>query len=50
MKLEIDIEVKYGYKIPSLSTNIKNAVIYAVDNAAGINLFGININVKSISK
>ena len=50
MKLEIDIEVKYGYRIPSLSTNIKNAVIYAVDNAAGINLFGININVKSISK
>lgn len=50
MKLDIDIEVEYGYNIPSLSSNIKNAAIYAVDYATGINLFGININVKSIFK
>ena len=50
MKLDIDVEVKYGYNIPDLSSNIKNTAIYAIDYATGINLFGININVKSISK
>jgi uncharacterized alkaline shock family protein YloU/adenylate kinase family enzyme len=48
MKLDIDIEIKYGKNIPKLSSEIKNVVIYAIDNATGINLFGININVKSI--
>ena len=50
MKLDIDIEIVYGYNIPHLSSIIRNVVIYAVDNATGINLFGININVKSIAK
>ena len=40
--------VKFGEKLQNLSSIIRNAVIYAVDNATGINLFGININVKSI--
>lgn len=50
MKLDIDIEIKFGINIPKLSSEIKNVVIYAIDNATGINLFGININVKSISR
>lgn len=50
MKLDIDIEIKFGKNIPNLSSEIRNAVIYAVNNATGINLFGININVKSIKR
>ena len=50
MKLDIDIEVKFGKNIKNLSSEIRNVAIYAIDNATGINLFGININVKSISK
>lgn len=50
MKLDIDIEVKYGINIPKLSHTIHNAVVYEIDNATGINIFGININVKGISK
>lgn len=50
MKLDIDIEIKFGYNIPKLSSEIKNTIIYAIDKSTGINLFGININVKSISK
>ncbi|MEG2348791.1 MAG: Asp23/Gls24 family envelope stress response protein [Clostridia bacterium] len=50
MKLDVDIEVEYGVNIPSLSSKIKNTIIYAVDNATGINIFGININVKSIAR
>lgn len=50
MKLDIDIEIRFGFNIPKLSSEIKNTVIYAIDKSTGINLFGININVKSISK
>lgn len=50
MKLDIDIEIEFGYNIPKLSSEIKNTVIYAVDKSTGINLFGININIKSITR
>lgn len=50
MKLEIDLEVFYGTNIPSLSSKIKNVVIYALDSSTGINLYGINVNIKSIVK
>ncbi|MEG2310517.1 MAG: Asp23/Gls24 family envelope stress response protein [Clostridia bacterium] len=50
MKLDIDIEVQFGKNIPQLSFEIRNTATYAIDNATGINLFGININVKSIKK
>ncbi|MDD3304414.1 MAG: Asp23/Gls24 family envelope stress response protein [Clostridia bacterium] len=50
MKLDIDIEIKFGKNIPDLSSKIRNVAIYAIDFATGINLFGININVKSIQK
>lgn len=50
MKLDIDIEIKYGTNIPKLSHIIKNSVIYTLENMTGINIFGININVKSVSK
>lgn len=50
MKVDIDIEVVYGKKIPKLSLEINNVVKYAIDKATGINLFGINVNVKSIKK
>ena len=50
MKLDIDIEIKFGKNIPKLSSEIRNVAIYAIDFATGINLFGININVKSIRK
>lgn len=50
MKVEIDIEVVFGKKIPKLSSEINNVVKYAIDKATGINLFGINVNIKSIKK
>lgn len=50
MKVDIDIEVVFGKNIPKLSSEINNVVIYAIDKATGINLFGINVNVKSIKK
>lgn len=49
MKIDVDLEIKYGTNIPSLSGKIRNTVIYAVNNATGINIFGININIKGIS-
>ena len=50
MKLDIDIEVKFGIHLPELSNNIKNAVIFSVDYMTGLNLYSININIKSIKR
>ncbi len=48
MKLSIDVEIRYGKNIPQVCSKIQNTVIYAIDKTTGINLFGINVNVKSI--
>lgn len=50
MKLDINIEIKYGANIPKLANIIRNSVIYSIENITGINIFEININVKSVSK
>ena len=50
MKLDIDLEIKFGVNIPKLSSEVRNTCVFAIDNATGINLFGININIKSIVK
>lgn len=50
MKLDIDVEVLFGKNLPKLSSEVRNTVIYAIDKTTGINLFGININIKSIKK
>lgn len=50
MKLDIDIEVKYGKNLQNISSEIRNMVIYAIDYATGINLYGIDINIKSIER
>lgn len=50
MKLDIDIAVKYGKKLQNISSEVRNVVIYAIDYATGINLYGIDINIKSIEK
>lgn len=50
IKIDIDIEIKYGVKIPSISNRLRNIIIREVDRATGINIFSININIKGISK
>ncbi len=48
IKIVIDIEVKFGSNLPTLSNKIRNDVIAEIDKATGINIFSIDINVKSI--
>jgi len=50
IKIEIDVEVKYGVNIPSISNRLRNIIVREVDRATGINIFSININIKGISK
>lgn len=50
VQIEIDIEVEYGISIPNLSNRIRNVIVYEVEYTTGINVKGININVKGISK
>ena len=39
---------KFGINIPKISSGVKNTCVVAIDKSTGINLFGININIKSI--
>ena len=50
MKIEVDIQVIFGYNIPNISKEVKEAIIRSIDTMTGINLFGIDINVTSIIK
>ncbi|MDD2376173.1 MAG: Asp23/Gls24 family envelope stress response protein [Clostridia bacterium] len=50
IKIEIDVEVKYGINIPSISNRLRNIIVLEVDRATGINIFSININIKGISR
>ena len=50
MKIEVDIQVIFGYNIPNISKEVKEAIIHSIDTMTGINLFGIDINVTSIIK
>ncbi len=50
MRIEIDIGIVYGYNIPSVSEEVKKVIAKEIDKMTGINLFGIDINIKSIIK
>ncbi len=50
MRIEIDLQIVFGYNIPNLSDKVKKTIITSVDNMTGINLFGIDINITSIVK
>lgn len=50
VQIDLDIEVEYGTQIPLLSNRIRNTVVYEIEYTTGINVKGININVKGISK
>jgi len=50
MKIEMDIQIVFGYNIQALAKNVKEATAKAIDTMTGINLFGIDINVVGIVK
>lgn len=50
VKIDIDIQVKYGFNIPNLSNRVRNVIVHEVDRATGINIFSISINIKGISR
>ncbi len=48
MRIEIDLQIKFGKNIPALSEQVKKAIVHSIDTMTGINLFGIDINITSI--
>ena len=50
MRIEIDLQIKFGKNIPTLSKQVQEAIVKAIDTMTGINLFGIDINITSIVK
>lgn len=50
MRIEVDLQVIFGYNIPNISKEVKEAIVSSIDTMTGINLFGIDINITSIIK
>lgn len=50
MRIEIDLQIKFGVNIPNLSKQVKESIVHTIDTMTGINLFGIDINIRSIVK
>ncbi len=48
MRIELDLQIIFGYNIPQVSKNVQNAIAQTIDTMTGINLFGIDINITSI--
>lgn len=48
MKIELDINIKFGVRIPEATLGLKNRIIKIIDEMTGINIFSLNIYVKGI--
>lgn len=48
MRIEVDLQIKYGVNIPTLGDKVKKVIAVSMDKMTGINLFGIDININSI--
>lgn len=48
MRIELDLQIKFGKNIPELSKDVQHAITQSIDTMTGINLFGIDINITSI--
>ena len=48
IKFKIDVNVKFGYNIPQSVNNFQKLIAKSIDYMTGINIFSIDVNVKSI--
>lgn len=48
MKIDIDVSVVFGVKIPEVTAALRKRIVDEIDYMTGINIFSINVNVKGI--
>ena len=47
--IDIEISINYGSIIPKIATDLKDALVNAINYTTGINIFSINVYVKEIN-
>jgi uncharacterized alkaline shock family protein YloU len=50
ISVDCNINIKYGYKVVDVAKAAQNAIAKALDDAAGVTVVGINVNVCGIDR
>ena len=50
VSVDCNINIKYGYKVVDVAKAAQNAIANALDDAAGVTVVGINVNVCGIDR
>ena len=50
VEIEIKINMKFGYKVPEVASEIQTAIIEQVENVTGMNVVGVNVVVQEIEE
>ena len=50
VSVDCNINIKYGYKVVDVAKAAQDAIAKALDDAAGVTVVGINVNVCGIDR
>ncbi|MHB9137834.1 MAG: Asp23/Gls24 family envelope stress response protein [Victivallaceae bacterium] len=50
VEIEIKINMKFGYKVPDVASEVQTAIIEQVENVTGMNVVGVNVVVQEIEE
>lgn len=48
IEIELKINMKFGYKVPDVASNVQTAIIEEVENVTGMNVMCVNVIVQEI--
>lgn len=48
LEIELKINMKFGYKVPEVASNVQTAIIEEVENVTGMNVVCVNVIVQEI--
>lgn len=48
IEIELKINMKFGYKVPEVASNVQTAIIEEVENVTGMNVMCVNVIVQEI--
>ena len=49
IKVDVAINIAYGYKIPEVSTKVQEKVKTAIENMTGLNVTEVNVKIAGVS-
>ena len=50
VEIELKINMKFGYKVPEVASEVQTVIIEQVENVTGMNVVGVNVVVQEIEE